>query len=224
MTGTRHWVALGDIHEQTEGIDAIPELEGAEALFLVGDLTNRGDETRMREVLAALGAGERRIFAVIGNMDREEAAAALDREGMNLHGRVVDLGDGVFAAGMGYSPPTPFGTPSEVPESRLEEMLRELEAKLPDPEQLIVVCHTPPVNTAADRLSNGTHVGSRAVREFLERVGPAVCLTGHIHESKGVDRIGRTVVVNPGLFAWGGYVVLSAAGGTLDVRLKERGA
>jgi Icc-related predicted phosphoesterase len=50
-----------------------------------------------------------------------------------------------------------------------------------------------------------THVGSRAIRAFVERHQPPLVLSGHIHESPRISSsyrnlIGRTVVVNPGQF------------------------
>jgi Icc-related predicted phosphoesterase len=41
-------------------------------------------------------------------------------------------------------------------------------------------------------------VGSRAVRTLIEEVQPLAALHGHIHESRGVARIGRTTCINPG--------------------------
>jgi Icc-related predicted phosphoesterase len=41
-------------------------------------------------------------------------------------------------------------------------------------------------------------VGSTAVRTAIERHQPLLSLHGHIHESRGVQRIGRTVCINPG--------------------------
>jgi Icc-related predicted phosphoesterase len=41
-------------------------------------------------------------------------------------------------------------------------------------------------------------VGSTAVRDAIEQVQPALALHGHIHESRGVTRIGRTLAINPG--------------------------
>jgi len=41
-------------------------------------------------------------------------------------------------------------------------------------------------------------VGSTAVRTFVEKHQPLLGLHGHIHECKGVDRIGRTLIINPG--------------------------
>jgi Icc-related predicted phosphoesterase len=69
----------------------------------------------------------------------------------------------------------------------------------------IFVLHSPPRDTACDLIAIGRHVGSRAIRSFLERHQPALSLSGHIHESPRVsssyrDTIGRTLVVNPGQF------------------------
>jgi Icc-related predicted phosphoesterase len=36
------------------------------------------------------------------------------------------------------------------------------------------------------------------VRQIIEEAQPLLSLHGHIHESRGVTRIGRTVAINPG--------------------------
>ena len=41
-------------------------------------------------------------------------------------------------------------------------------------------------------------VGSRAVRRAIEAFQPLISLHGHIHESRGIQRIGRTIAINPG--------------------------
>jgi uncharacterized protein len=73
------------------------------------------------------------------------------------------------------------------------------------PAETIYVCHTPPFDTRCDMVGATLHVGSRALRDFIERHQPPLVLSGHIHESPRVssawrDTIGRTVVVNPGQF------------------------
>jgi Icc-related predicted phosphoesterase len=73
------------------------------------------------------------------------------------------------------------------------------------PDRTIFVLHSPPQGTACDLTAGDRHVGSRAIRAFLERHQPPLSLSGHIHESPRVsssyrDVIGRTVVVNPGQF------------------------
>lgn len=82
--------------------------------------------------------------------------------------------------------------------------LAELEALGPA-EHTVFVLHSPPRDTHCDRIGAGVHVGSRAIRAFVERRQPPLVLSGHIHESPRLsssyrDTVGRTVVVNPGQF------------------------
>ena len=41
-------------------------------------------------------------------------------------------------------------------------------------------------------------VGSKSVRAAIERYQPLVSLHGHVHESRAVNKIGRTTAINPG--------------------------
>ena len=86
---------------------------------------------------------------------------------------------------------------------------------------LILVSHTPPADTVVDRTGSGLHVGSRAVRQFIERVQPDLCLTGHIHEARGTDTLGRTLVVNPGELAAGGYAVITFDGTSVGCEVRQ---
>jgi Icc-related predicted phosphoesterase len=151
-----------------------------------------------------------------------------------LHGRVAVV-DGVRVAGSSWVPITPFGmkdwerwedgepeSPARLdgwvshsggitpvrfdPDRRtptIAEALGELSG-LAGPEALYVL-HSPPRDTRCDMVGARVHVGSRAIRAFVERLQPPLVLSGHIHESPRVsgryrDSIGRTVVVNPGQF------------------------
>lgn len=78
-------------------------------------------------------------------------------------------------------------------------------AQASDPGATIYVLHSPPRDTACDVISTRQHVGSRAIRAFVETRQPRLVLSGHIHESPRVsgawrDTVGRTPVVNPGQF------------------------
>jgi Icc-related predicted phosphoesterase len=64
-------------------------------------------------------------------------------------------------------------------------------------------------------------VGSSTVRKFIEEVQPDVCLTGHIHEAKAEDQIGKTRIVNPGLFEEGGFAVIRLKNDGLTIRLEQ---
>ena len=215
------WVVFGDIHESVSKLAAIPELPGADGVLVSGDITNRGGEETARRVFSAISAINPRILSVPGNMDTQGVEDFLEAQGYNIHRKVRELAPGLGVVGVGYSTPTPFNTPGEVSEGQLGAWLDGIRNGLDGFDQLVAVIHTPPHGTKTDVLHNGTHVGSPAVRRFLEAVRPAVCISGHIHESRGMDRVGDTVVVNPGMLADGGYAVVEYDGAAVSVRLGQ---
>jgi Icc-related predicted phosphoesterase len=102
-----------------------------------------------------------------------------------------------------------------------EEIVARIEAGFEQvkPCRVKVFCpHAPPRDTACDRIHSGLHVGSTAVRAFIERGQPDLVLCGHIHESRGEDRIGRSRIVNPGPLTEGRYAVVEIGSG-MDVQL-----
>lgn len=66
-----------------------------------------------------------------------------------------------------------------------------------------------------DQVSPGVHVGSKVIRQFIERHQPLICFTGHIHEGIGIDHIGHTVVINAGPAGAGNYAVAETEGKTI---------
>jgi uncharacterized protein len=108
-----------------------------------------------------------------------------------------------------YANPTPWNTPREKPDEELEPMLEELVSKVQDKSNAIFNFHAPPYGfgldlapeldenlvQAADRK---IHVGSRAVAKMIEKYQPLLGLHGHIHESRGVQKIHKTTIINPG--------------------------
>ncbi len=205
-----YWIGVGDIHDDVGNLAAIPGLKEATGVIISGDLTIRGRAAGAGRVVDAVAAYNPNILAQIGNMDYAEAQDMLDERGMGIHASGRELAPGVAVIGVGWSTPTPFGTPSETSEERLGEWLEKAYAEIDTRSRLILVSHTPPYKTATDRLAGGAHVGSSAVRAFIERVQPNVCLTGHIHEARAEDVVGRTKVVNPGMLSGGGYVRIEA--------------
>lgn len=216
-----YWIAFGDVHEDVDNLERIPGLREAEGLIVSGDLTNRGGAAAIKRVLDAVRAKNPKVLAQIGNMDTAEADAWLSGQGVNIHARARELAPGLGLMGVGFSTPTPFGTPSEASEDQIAAWLEQAHEAARDFPHLVAVIHTPPRNTATDLVGGKTPVGSTAVRAFLERVQPEVCITGHIHESKAEDLIGRTRIINPGMLAHGGYVRLDYDGGRLSARLLD---
>ena len=217
----RLWIVLGDIHGCIRRVRDIPELEQAAGVIITGDLTTLGGVAAARTVIEAFQAVNPVILAQIGNMDRAEVNDWLEERGINLHRSVRELGPDLALLGVGGSTFSPFGTPSEFPEARFSEWLEDLARRAGSYRELVLAAHNPPYNTVCDRIDGGRHVGSTAIRDFIEEYQPAVCLCGHIHESAGIQRVGRTIVANPGAFSAGGYALLTLARSGIKVALRR---
>lgn len=198
-------IAFGDIHMDYGAADSIPGIRTAHCVIVTGDFTNYGHSNDAEKVLAAIRGLNPRIYAIPGNLDQNSVLQHLESLGINLHGKGLRIGNlGIF--GVGGSNPTPFNTPTEFSEKELGRIVREAHASVKDVPVRILVSHTPPFDTATDRIASGLHVGSREIRRFIEETQPDVCFTGHIHESRGTDRIGRTLILNPGMLRDLGWI------------------
>jgi Icc-related predicted phosphoesterase len=213
-------ISFGDVHMSLRNIERLaPELAAADLVILSGDLTNFAGRDDAAAVLDAATRHAREVLAVSGNLDRREVIDFLRERRVSLHGESRRYGDlGIF--GCGGSNLTPFRTPTELSDDEIEAVLESAHAGVADAPRRLMVCHTPPADTATDRIGSGEHVGSAAVRAFIERHQPQVCLTGHIHESAGTDRIGRTTIVNAGAFRDGGYIVVEETADGLTAALR----
>ena len=213
-------IAFGDVHMRPEKAARIPEIREADCLVVNGDLTIRGGRSEALSVVRAISALNGRLYAQIGNMDEAEVDVMFSEMGINLNGRGVVVGEvGLF--GLGGSPPTPFDTPSEFSEKELGDTLRKGYEDVKRAGVKILFSHPPPFDTAIDRVVSGEHVGSTAVRGFLEESDCSVCVCGHIHEAVGTDRVGSTAVLNPGVLARGGYARIEYNDGKLTATLER---
>jgi Icc-related predicted phosphoesterase len=207
-----------DVHDR---FDAVPHALGAlgdvDVLLVGGDMTTFGtpdDAERAIELWRPLAP---RLLAVAGNMDSPAIDERLVALGVSCDGRGVAIGD-VGIVGVSAAPLSPLHTPYELPD---DELGRRAESSLADVKEcrVRILCpHAPPQGTACDRLRSGEHVGSPALRKVVEREKPDVVLCGHIHESRAVDRLGPTQIVNPGPVS-AGYYALVEVGETVAVRL-----
>jgi len=155
------------------------------------------------------------LFFMLGNDDPISLRPLLDAApwGTHAEGRVVMLDDGHEMISWGYSNITPWHSHREQTEEQLAAALREMGGQLRDPERAIVNVHVPPYGTQLDdapvldadlrvvqvmgQVKFGP-VGSTAVRDFELETQPLLGLHGHIHESAGIRRLGRTIAINPG--------------------------
>jgi uncharacterized protein len=143
-------------------------------------------------------------------------------------GKVIDL-DGFSMVSMGWTNPTPWDTFREAPEDELAAKIEAVATQVPDMGRTIFNFHAPPYGTGLDEapalddtlrpILGGAvmkPVGSVAVRDAIMQHQPMLSVHGHIHESRGVKRMGRTLAINPGSVYGDG--VLQGAVIDLDVK------
>jgi uncharacterized protein len=155
------------------------------------------------------------VFWMLGNDDPPSLVQPLQAApwGEHAEGRVLPLDDEHALASWGWSNPTPWHSFREMSEDDLAAHFEQLFAEVPDPHQIVFNAHVPPFDSGLDEApvldANLTvtqqagqvklgPVGSRAVRAAIERHQPIASLHGHVHESAGFRRIGKTMSVNPG--------------------------
>jgi Icc-related predicted phosphoesterase len=160
-----------------------------------------------------LGGTGIRVVACPANDDMFEIDDLL------THARVVETGDedhpieldGYRMISMGWTNPTPWNTFREEPEEGLAIRIARALEHAGDPDRTILNFHAPPYGSKLDNapalnpdmtyVSGGQAirpVGSTAVRDAVTSFQPVLSLHGHIHESRGAARLGRTLALNPG--------------------------
>ncbi len=216
-TKGKFWIVIGDIHDQTGNIARIPDLDQAQGIIISGDLTQLGGCPEAKKVLNTLP--DLPVYAQIGNMDKPEIDTCLNEESKNLHGKAYELTPDIAILGIGGSTQTPFHTPSEFSEEQYATWLDEGWKQASRYSKQILISHNPPKDTACDKISSGIHVGSSAVRKFIEEKQPDLCICGHIHEAKSEDRIGNTLILNPGMLSDGSYVIIEEKDGKLNAAI-----
>jgi hypothetical protein len=224
-------IVFGDIHMATAEAGRIPGLKEADLVILNGDLTNYGGPKETKTVLDDIMKINPNVLAQFGNIDRRDVNDYLEKLGINLHGQARLVQREVCLIGVGGSNFTPFHTPSEFPEKELaqfadrafrqgQEFISLAEPLLNRKIPRILISHVPPFNTEVDKLHNGKHVGSKAIRSVIELYQPELCVTGHIHEAKGTDTILKTPVYNHGMLRQGGWVTIDIRQSQLEITLQ----
>lgn len=213
---------ISDIHGSLAYLpEAAGALAQADAVVIAGDITTFGDVPAVRPIVESIQAVNATVLAVHGNCDRGSIEAYLARQQISLHGRCRVMHEHAFV-GVGGSLPCPGTTPNEISELDIEEALvQALRENADGPLPLILVSHQPAHGTKLDRVARGRFSGSQAVRRFIEQHQPVLAISGHIHESWGVDQIGPSTLLNPGSFAQGRYAAVELVDGQVQVNLEQ---
>ena len=155
-----------------------------------------------------------RCFVMPGNDDPAGVDTAIEHATKveACDGQIVEF-DGHTMLSLGYSNRTPFDSPRELEEDELYQRVSALADQVDDMSRCVMNLHVPPYDSSLDTAPALTEdlevimsgsapkmipVGSTAVRDIIERYQPLLSLHGHVHESAGATKIGRTLCVNPG--------------------------
>jgi Icc-related predicted phosphoesterase len=174
-------------------------------------------------------------FINAGNDDPPEIDAVIDaaQRVEFLEGRVVRMPGGIELASCGYANRTPWDCPRDIEETELAERLNAVAGQVEDPSWSMFNFHCPPYDSQIDagprldedmrlrQTAGGVEmhpVGSTACRSVIERFQPLMGLHGHLHESRGTVKIGRTLCVNPG----SEYTEGVLRGAIIDVHERKR--
>jgi uncharacterized protein len=159
-----------------------------------------------------LGGSGVRIFVCPGNDDEMEVDDVVRKSEMVQlgEGQMLEI-DGFSMISTGWSNHTPWNTHREETEEQLGERIEAMAKQVTDPSRAIFNLHCPPYKSGLDeapaidadlKLLHGGRalrpVGSTAVRQAIEKHQPLLSLHGHIHESKGAVKLGKTLSINPG--------------------------
>ena len=152
-----------------------------------------------------------------GNDDKQEILdkVSSSEHFLNVDGKLVTLESGHEMISLGWSTPTPWNTPRECDDEQIASKLQPLADAIKTPSSCIFNVHVPPYDTGLDVapkldasfdppkpvIEGGQQVlipvGSKAVRNIIEKTQPLLMLCGHIHEVKAEIKLKRTMCINP---------------------------
>ncbi|WKZ39184.1 MAG: hypothetical protein QY328_13040 [Anaerolineales bacterium] len=153
------------------------------------------------------------VYCCPGNDDMDEVDEIVrsSRSVVLAEGQVTSLKSGHEMIASGWSNRTPWDTHREEDEDQLKVRYDAMTSQLKDPHNAIFNIHVPPYKSNLDEApeldenlrpkmagQSMKPVGSTALRRSIEEVQPLLGLHGHIHEGRGVSRIGKTLCINPG--------------------------
>jgi len=205
------FLVITDLHGNLAVLDKMDkQFAEADAVLFAGDFSKYACPETGLPALEKLCKKHDTIFSVIGNCDEPSFLAQIEDKDISVQGSMV-FHEGLVFAGSGGGTKFDGSTPNERDEDDLVSDLAILtkEESTQSWDNLILIIHNPPKDTKCDMLPNGIHVGSKQIRQFIEKTKPLAVITGHIHEGRAIDSIGDTTIINAGPLNEGNYAWLT---------------
>ncbi len=201
----------GEIENLLQIVKAIKEHENFDYVVCVGDfLSNEiikgySEEEIAEIIIEILKKLSNKLITVPGNNDGK-IIDLLREKTICVHNSGIILNDIGFYGFGGAR--TPIGTLFEPSETEFEVGLKNGFEKVKNAKFKIQLTHMPPKDTRLDLTLTNLHVGSEAIRKFILQNNPNVAICAHIIEAKGIDRLGNTILINPGKFVEGNFGII----------------
>ena len=209
-------LVISDLHAHNDVLDKMDDIFAkADAVLFAGDFAECFKPETGDEALEKFCSKHDTIFAVLGNCDNELFLGDLEDKDISVEKALV-FHEGLAFAGSGGG--TIFTGKTEF-ERTEEECLSDFDIVVNSVEQggdsslwgnTILISHNPPKGQVVDAVNPELHAGSQMFTDFIKEHKPLAVICGHIHEGRGVEKIGDTTVINPGsLGEKGTYVWLT---------------
>jgi uncharacterized protein len=216
-------VCITDLHGAVQVLERILSDAGpVDAILLGGDITHFGSPIDAQRAVQVAQRHVPLVLAVVGNTDSAAIEQRLGELGVAVHGRGVACGP-IGIHGLSGIPPWKKGMYG-LTEAELAAALESGYAQIAGCSRHVLLAHVPPQGLGLDRTFSGIHAGSDAVRRFIEERCPALVFCGHIHEGRGIEKLGPTIVVNCGHGGTGEHAIVEIEPGSDDPRVELRKA
>ncbi len=197
-------LVISDLHAHNDVLDKMDDIFAqADAVIFGGDFAECFKPETGKEALDRLCKKHDNIFAVLGNCDNEDFMEELENQDVCIEKALV-FHEGLALAGSGGGT---FFTGKTEFERTEDEILSDFDIVMNSVEQtgdsslwhsLVLVSHNPPVGDKIDSFDGEHHAGSQKFTDFILKNKPVAVVCGHIHEGTNIEKIGETVVINPG--------------------------
>ena len=208
------FLVLSDLHANNSILDKMNEqFSKADGVIFAGDFAECFKPETGKAALEALCTKHDSIFAVLGNCDEPEFIEELEEQDICIERSLV-FHEGLAFAGSGGGTYFTGKTANEREENDILSDFNIVENSVKDTgdaslwKSLILVSHNPPKDTKCDAVNAELHAGSQLFTDFIKENQPLAVICGHIHEGRAIDKIGETVVINPGTLLESNYAWL----------------
>ena len=205
------WTGLYTYRTTPEGLAELNSEE--KRTDIINQLAEQSVERWMGIAEQKLSGTDIKLYVTGGNDDEFAIDEVIKKSKCVIYaeGQVERLDGGHEMISTGYGNRTPWQCPRDITEEELGQKIEQIASKVQDMKNCVFNLHVPPFDSRLDDAPEldenlrikyaGTKlvpVGSTAVRQAIEKYQPLLALHGHIHESKGSCKIGRTLCLNPG--------------------------